>query len=163
MIAGDRKLIGDALGADVDGKVGMMMSSSMLSKKSPMTGVRSMVGAMVGAVLGAVGGATMGSVGGAMMGAIGGVMMGAIGGAMLGAVGGVMIGATVGGFRRGERRVGTGCSANPGWLLRVTRLWVRGVALTTLGAVGLVERDGSTLGTDVLSVATLGDWPLARL
>jgi hypothetical protein len=159
MIAGARKLIGDAFGADVDGEVGMMMSSSMLSKKSPMTGVRS----MVGAVLGAVGGATMGAVCGAMMGVIGGVMMGAIGGSMLGVVRGATIGATVGGFRRGERRVGTGCSANLGWLLRVTRLWVRGVALTTLGAVGLVERDGSTLGTDVLSVATLGDWPLARL
>jgi hypothetical protein len=128
-----------------------------------MMGVRSMVGATGGAKLGAVGGATTGAIGGAMMGAIGGVLMGAIGGVMLGAVRGAMIGATVGGFRRGERRVGTGCSANPGWLLRVTRLWVRGVDWTTLGAMGLVEKDGSTLGTDALSVATLGDWPLARL
>jgi hypothetical protein len=109
-----------------------------------------------------MGGVMMGAIGGAKMGAIGGVMVGVVGGAMMGAMEGAS-GATGGGFKRGERRVGTGCSANPRKLLRVTRLWVRGVALTTLGAVGLVESDGSTLGTDALSVATLGDWLLARL
>jgi hypothetical protein len=87
-------------------------------------------------------------------------------GAIVGATGvaeGAMAGEAVGGFRRGDRRVGSGWTARPGVLFRVTRPWTRGVVLTTLGAVGFAESDGSTLGDGTSSVGTLGAVPVVSL
>ena len=78
------------------------------------------------------------------------------------------VGASVGarstvGLSRGDRRqVGSGIFARPGVLLRVVRLWVRGVVLTTLGAVGLLDNVGSTLGGVSTVSSTLGDCLLVR-
>ena len=89
-------------------------------------------------------------------------------GGVIGGAGGAAIGISCGaamgnscavGLRRGERRragVG-GTSLRPGVLFRVVRLWVLGVVLTTLGAVGLLDKAGSTLGGGALSLPTLGD------
>ena len=82
-------------------------------------------------------------------------MMGADVGVLAGAGEGALVGEVVG-LSRGDRRVGwLGISAKPGVLLRVTRPCLRGVVLTTLGAVGLLDNVGSTLG-DWASSPTLG-------
>ena len=72
------------------------------------------------------------------------------------------VGAVVGavdGFNRGDRRrVGCciGCSARNGVLLRVIRLCLLGAFCNVRGAVGLDERDGSTLGPGAGPGSTLG-------
>ena len=64
------------------------------------------------------------------------------------------------GLRRGDRlRAGSGTgAANPGVLLRVILPCTRGVVLTTLGADGLLDNDGATLGDSLVldSFPTLG-------
>ena len=59
------------------------------------------------------------------------------------------------GFKCGDWR-GGGCCANPGVLLQDTQLCVPGACLITLGAVGLLESIGSTLGAWASGVSTLG-------
>ena len=61
------------------------------------------------------------------------------------------------GLRRGERRGGVGLVVRPGVLCRVIRLWRRGVMRRMRGAVGLLDRVGSTLGGGKVWVSTLGD------
>lgn len=66
------------------------------------------------------------------------------------------------GLRRGERRGGVGTVVRPGVLRRVTRVWRRGVVRRMRGAVGLLDRVGSTLGGGVVWVFTLGAcWELS--
>ena len=68
----------------------------------------------------------------------------------------LMIGVLSGGFKRGERRGGSGSVASPGVLFLVTRLWSRRVCCIVFGAVGLLDKVGSTLGGRMSSSPTLG-------
>jgi hypothetical protein len=66
------------------------------------------------------------------------------------------------GLRRGERQGGVGSVVRPGVLRRVTRVWRRGVVRRMRGAVGLLDRVGSTLGGGAVWVFTLGAcWELS--
>ena len=60
------------------------------------------------------------------------------------------------GFNCGDRMVGAWMEARPGVLLRVTRLCVCLAVLSVLGAVGLLESVGSTLGASAPGSSTLG-------
>ena len=65
------------------------------------------------------------------------------------------------GFKRGDRRGGFSSVASPGVLFRVTRLCTRFVCFMIFGAVGLLDKVGSTLGGQVSSSPTLGGvWSL---
>jgi hypothetical protein len=66
------------------------------------------------------------------------------------------------GWSRGERRRGVGLVARPGVLFRVTLAWTRGVVRRVRGAVGLLDKVGSTLRGGAIGVFTLGAcWELS--
>ena len=61
-----------------------------------------------------------------------------------------------GGFKCGDWRGGSGSVASPGVLFQVTLLCSRRVCYMVFGAVGLLDKVGSTLGGPVSSSPTLG-------
>ncbi len=66
------------------------------------------------------------------------------------------------GLRRGEPQGSVGTVVRPGVLRRVTRVWRRGVVRRMRGAVGLLDRVGSTLEGGAVWVFTLGAcWELS--
>ncbi len=60
------------------------------------------------------------------------------------------------GFNHGDHLVGMGMEARPGVLLQVTQLCLCLAVLSVLGAVGLLEIVGSTLGASAPGSSTLG-------